>query len=151
MLDHAIIFTSAFIALFVGHYLADFWLQTASQAEDKARPDWRGRFACLRHVATLTITKATILGITAAVIGLRISITAACIALIIDAASHYWADRRVTLKKLAELTGKYSFYRLGSPRPKQNDNPVLGTGAHALDQSWHITWLWIAALIIAAA
>jgi hypothetical protein len=34
--------------------------------------------------------------------------------------------------------------------PRQFDNPSNGTGAYALDQSWHIGWLFIAALVIAA-
>jgi len=36
------------------------------------------------------------------------------------------------------------------PRPHRDDNPTLGTGAYALDQSFHIFWLIIAALLIAA-
>lgn len=34
--------------------------------------------------------------------------------------------------------------------PRPFDNPSLGTGAYALDQSWHIGWLFVTALIIAA-
>lgn len=148
---HALLFASTFAALFVGHYVGDFWLQTAAQAANKARAGWRGRLACFGHITRLTITKIAILAITTAVLDLHISIIAVIIALFVDAASHYWADRRSTLAKLARLLGKSDFYRLGSPRPGHDDNPSLGTGAHSLDQSWHIMWLWIASLIIAAA
>lgn len=34
--------------------------------------------------------------------------------------------------------------------PRPFDNPSLGTGAYALDQSWHIGWLFVTALIVAA-
>ncbi|MEU0516669.1 hypothetical protein [Streptosporangium sp. NPDC006007] len=50
---------------------------------------------------------------------------------------------------LAERTGKGDFHRLGAPRPGTTDAPHLGTGAYALDQSWHIGWLFVSALIIA--
>ncbi len=33
--------------------------------------------------------------------------------------------------------------------PRPFDNPTLGTGAYALDQSWHIGWLFVTALLIA--
>lgn len=148
---HAVVFVSVFIALLVGHYIGDFWLQTATQAENKALKSWRGRFACAQHAATLALTKIVILDITAIVTEIHIPIAAAAIAIIIDAISHYWADRRTPLKKLADMLGKSNFYTLGTPRPGHDDNTSLGTGSHALDQSWHIAWIWIAALIIAAA
>jgi hypothetical protein len=67
-----------------------------------------------------------------------------------EPASHYWAGRRSTLARLAAAIGKGEYYRLGSPRPGWADNPSIGTGAYALDQAWHIAWLWVAALVIAA-
>jgi hypothetical protein len=73
--------------------------------------------------------------------------------------------------------GKHDFYRLGQPRKVRAvicsvpdseppagrmvelieepgraaewDNPSLGTGAYALDQSWHWFWLFVAALVTA--
>ena len=73
----------------------------------------------------------------------------ALLALGVDAASHYWADRRYTLRGLAGRLGKSEFYELGAPRPGRDDNPCLGSGAMALDQAWHIGWLFVAALILA--
>jgi hypothetical protein len=46
------------------------------------------------------------------------------------------------------VPGKGEFYRLGAPRRGRDDNPTLGTGAYALDQAWHVGWLFISALII---
>lgn len=61
-----------------------------------------------------------------------------------DAISHYWADRRSTLARLADRLGKGELYALGDGAAAP-----AGTGAYALDQSWHHAWLYIAALIIA--
>jgi hypothetical protein len=95
--------------------------------------------ACARHVATLAVTKA-------------IGLAAVVLALALDALSHYWADRRSTLAWLADWLdrtvspGKADFFRLGGPRPGRDDAPHLGTGAYALDQSWHIGFVFLAAL-----
>ena len=70
--------------------------------------------------------------------------------LAVNAGTHYWADRRFTLAALCERTGKGAFYRMGAPRPGHDDQLHLGTGAYVLDQSWHIFWMFAAALIIAA-
>ncbi len=79
--------------------------------------------------------------------------------------------------RLDNRLGKGAFYRLGAPRPVSAwtesphgdgrdersvslhqagkgdpvpwDNPSLGTGAYALDQSWHWAWLFVAALLTA--
>ncbi|SEG90968.1 hypothetical protein SAMN04489712_1282 [Thermomonospora echinospora] len=59
-----------------------------------------------------------------------------------DGISHYWADRRTTLLRLARLVGKGEFAELGDGAAAP-----AGTGAYALDQSWHIGWLFAAALI----
>jgi hypothetical protein len=37
----------------------------------------------------------------------------------------------------------------GAETPAPFDNPSLGTGAYAIDQSWHIAWLAVAALATA--
>jgi hypothetical protein len=147
---HAAVFAAAFAVLYAAHQVADHWIQTDAQASGKGRPGWTGRMACSRHIATMTVLKAAALAVTVAVLGMPVSPFLAAAGLAIDAASHYWADRRTTLAKLASRTGKSRFYTLGAPRPGHDDNPSLGTGAYALDQSWHIAWLWFAALIIAA-
>ena len=92
-------------------------------------------------------------------------------ALLVSGATHYWADRRWTLAWLADqldwLSGKAGFYRLGTPRPLKLvarstaedggtmwaplDQPTLGTGAWALDQSFHYLFsVFAPALILAA-
>ena len=147
----AAIFSAVFIALYVAHQVGDHWVQSSCQAAAKGGPGWAGRNACAKHVASLLITKLIALCAVSAVLDLGLSVPFVVLALAVDAVSHYWADRRTTLARLAHLVGKGEFYRLGAPRPgpDHDDNPSLGTGAYALDQSWHIAWLGIAALIIA--
>jgi cobalamin biosynthesis protein CobD/CbiB len=143
-----------FAALLAAHYAGDYWAQTNRQAQDKALPGKRGRQACAAHVASMTACKVTALA-ALQVSGRKVSWPHAVAALAADAASHYVADPRKPLEALAgqleQRMGKLTFYRLGAPRPGRDDNPVLGTGAHSLDQAWHITWLWCAAVVAASA
>ena len=142
-----------FAALFTAHQAGDYWAQTSAQARDKGLPGHPGQVACGQHVASLTACKAASLGLLH-LSGRRVSPYRTVLALAADAASHYLADRRdVTvpsgLPKLAFAAGHRGFWMLGVPREGKDDNPVLGTGGHALDQSFHIACLWGAALIAA--
>ncbi|MGW9594096.1 DUF3307 domain-containing protein [Streptomyces chartreusis] len=146
---HAATFAAVFIALYVAHSVGDHWVQTSHQSAHKGRPGWVGRLADARHVATLTLTKVAVLIPAAALLGLHLSVGGVVVGLAVDAITHWWADRRTTLAWLAKVTGKGEFYRLGAPRAGRDDNPHIGTGAYALDQSFHHLWLLVAALIIA--
>jgi hypothetical protein len=157
MTTHQAAFALVWIGLFTGHQLADYWLHTDTQAKQKGGPGWPGRLANFRHALTHLAVKAAVLLIIWALIGLRVSLIAAAAGLTVDTVSHYWADRRSTLLWLCEVmdrlyapSGKVAFYRLGAPRPGHDDNPSMGTGAAHLDQSWHMVWITIAALLIAA-
>lgn len=141
-------FAAVFAALYAAHALADHWIQTGRQAMTKGLPGWPGRRACAAHVATLTATMAAALGALVAA-GAHLAPWPLVVGLAVNAVTHYWADRRTTLARLAAALGKAEFYRLGAPRPGRDDNPTLGTGAYALDQAWHMAWLFAAALIIA--
>jgi hypothetical protein len=145
----AAVFAAVFAALYVAHSVGDHWVQSSHQAAHKGRPGWIGRLADARHVATLTLTKLALLLPLAWLLDLRLSVLGILAGLGIDALSHWWADRRTTLAWLAKVTGKGEFYRLGAPRAGRDDNPHIGTGAYALDQSFHHLWLLIAALVIA--
>jgi hypothetical protein len=132
------IFDAAFAALYVGHMIGDHWIQSPGQADVKGEPGWSGRLACAWHVATLTAMVTATLMLTVMATGIHLGLAATTSGLMINALTHYWADRRVTLARLAEKAGKGSFYQLGSPRWGRGDNPNLGTGAYALDQAWHV-------------
>jgi uncharacterized MAPEG superfamily protein len=147
-----VVFAVAFVALYAAHEVADHWVQTHHQSMAKGLPGWRGRAACARHVASYTVTQVLALLATAAVTGARSSLLAVAAGVALSALSHYWADRKTTLAALAGCLrrfGKDGFYRLGMPRPGHDDNPSLGTGAYALDQSFHVLFLFAAALVIA--
>lgn len=142
-------FAAVFIALYVAHSVGDHWVQTSCQSANKGNPGWTGRLAGARHVATLTATKLALLLPVAALLGLHLSLLGLVAGLGVDAVTHWWADRRSTLAWLAKVTGKAEFYRLGAPRAGHDDNPHIGTGAYALDQSFHHLWLLIASVLIA--
>ncbi|MFE9341321.1 transcriptional regulator [Streptomyces sp. NPDC007063] len=153
----AAVFAAVYVALYIGHSLGDHWVQSSCQAASKGQPGWSGRLACARHILSLTTTKGAVLAPVVLMLDLPLTLVGLVAGLFLDAASHYWADRRTTLARLAGRCGKAEFYSLGTA-----DHPAapttaagkpaahLGTGAYALDQSWHILWLGIAALIIAA-
>jgi hypothetical protein len=140
-------FAPTFAALLVAHEVADHWLQTKHQACAKGRPGWAGRRACLGHIASYTAAQVVTLAAVSRASGCQLRPGRVAAALAVSAATHYFADRREPLRRLAEATGRGEFYQLGQPRDGRDDNPSLGTGAYALDQSWHIGWLGVAALV----
>jgi hypothetical protein len=164
------IFAAGFIALYVGHHVGDYWVQSDHDAAHKGLAGWEGRLACLRHVGSYVLTQAVCAGITMAVTGGRWHFSGFLVAMLVSGVFHYAADRREfgLMFRLARLIpGKAKFLTLGVPRKnvyvrpvdeigeymaeKPLDNPSLGTGAWALDQSWHLaTSVFLPALILAA-
>lgn len=158
-------FAAVFVVLYVAHQVADHWVQTEHQAATKGRPGWQGRVACAAHVGTYVLTALVLVSAVALLLPLDVSVPGVLAGQVVSGVTHYWADRRATLQRLAELVGKAVFYRLGAPRAHlpmapgawhpasaatSHDNPSLGTGAYALDQSWHVFWLFVAALVTVA-
>lgn len=148
-------FAAVFAALYVAHSVGDHWVQTSRQSADKGKSGWTGRLADARHVATLTATKLAVLLPVALLLDVPLSAAGLAAGLGVDAVSHWWADRRSTLARLAKMLGLEGFYSLGTPAHPAA--PVtatggaaahLGTGAYALDQSFHHLWLLVGALII---
>jgi len=142
-------FAAVFAALYAAHQVADHWVQTDHQAGHKGQPGWVGRWNCAKHVATYGATQLLALGVLALALDLRLSPLWLAVGMTINLGTHYLADRRTPLRWIAEKLGSGGFYRLGAPRPGHDDNPSLGTGAYALDQSWHIGWLFVAAVVMA--
>lgn len=150
-------FATVFITLFTGHHVGDYWVQRHHHAMTKGNPGRAGRWACTQHVISLTITKALLLLLAGLALDLRLSAAGLITGFAADATSHWWADRRTTLAHLARLTGKSDFLKVGTPdhpnHPVDAEGkyaPTTGTGLHNLDQSFHIFWLFISSLIIAA-
>jgi hypothetical protein len=144
-------FAAVFVALYVGHSVADHWVQTSCQAIRKGERTRAGQLACLRHVATLSATKWLLVLIVVGTFHVKPVWWQLVLGLLLDAGSHYWADRRFTLERLARhrLVGKGEFYDQGTDlvNAEGNPSPHTGTGRYALDQSWHHLWLFIGAWV----
>lgn len=163
-------FAAIAVALLVAHQVADHWVQTSHQAAHKGRPGWEGRRACAAHVASYTLCTTLAVVVVWLALDLPLTLGGVLCGQLVSAVTHYWADRRTTLATLADRLGLGGFYRLGSPRPQARvlvvdehglpahdadgqavtvpaDTPTLGTGAYALDQSWHWAWLGVAAMV----
>ncbi|MFF0052566.1 hypothetical protein [Streptomyces sp. NPDC005498] len=129
--------------------VADHWVQSDGQATAKGQVDdpekgttaAAGRRACLAHVGSYVGTQAVTVAVGARVLGIRITPGRAVAALAVSAVTHYVADRREPVRRLAEATGKGRFYNLGGP---------LG-GAYLLDQAIHHTAESVAVAILATA
>lgn len=148
-MSSAATFAAVAVGLLIAHRVADHWVQTEVQAATKGRRDRVGRAACARHVASYTAVTACVVLALWGVFQLDISWWGFAAGQLVSAVTHYWADRRFTLARLAVLAGHAPFYALGTPRPGRDDNPSLGTGAYELDQSWHWGWLGVAAFLTA--
>ncbi|WP_040713320.1 DUF3307 domain-containing protein [Nocardia takedensis] len=134
---------AATLATFLaGHKVGDYWVQTHHQANHKSGPGWAGRWECLKHVSTYTATLVAMLLVVAAVTGLHLTVTGVIAGQLVSAGTHYFADRRAPLHRLAVALGNGEFWTVGAGH--------LGSGAAALDQSWHVGWLWVAALVTVA-
>jgi hypothetical protein len=140
---------SMFAALYAAHQVADHHVQRDRDAQAKGLPGRAGHMACTRHVASYTATAAVALAAAHLATASRPRYGRIAAGLALSAVSHYVIDRREPLKRFAVATGHAGFYALGAPRPGHDDNPSLGTGAYALDQSAHVGFLFAAALIIA--
>jgi hypothetical protein len=143
----AVTFAVILPTLLVAHNLGDHWVQCHTQAMRKGGQGWPARRACAAHVATYTTVTASAVALVWWHFALPITPAGFVAGQAVSAVTHYWADRRTTLARLAHVLGKDDFWTLGAPRPGRDDNPTLGTGAYALDQSWHWTWLLVAALL----
>ncbi|WP_043176163.1 hypothetical protein [Streptomyces sp. NRRL B-24484] len=145
-------FAAAYALLRASATIADHWLQTTHQAACKgwhdgdvdatgaARTSAEGRRACAAHVATYTAAQGAALLLGSRVLGLRLRPQAVVCALALSGATHYVADRRRPLKKLADRVGKAPFYSLTS-------NGM--NGAYQLDQAFHHAMETAAAVIAA--
>ncbi|GAA0379375.1 hypothetical protein GCM10009541_22420 [Micromonospora gifhornensis] len=134
---HAAAFAAVFATLYAAHQVADHWIQTQHQADCKGQPGWAGRLACAAHVATYTATAVLALVFLIAGTGLRLDPSGVAVGLGISAVTHYIADRRTPLRWIADQLRK---------SPAWLDK---AGGMYALDQSWHVGWLFIAALFCA--
>ncbi|WP_329488557.1 hypothetical protein OG618_18165 [Kitasatospora sp. NBC_01246] len=131
-------FAAAYALLRSAADVADHWVQSDHQATTKGQRGEAGRRACASHVAAYTAVQAGVLLGGAQLLGIRLRPGPVAAGLALSATTHYVADRREPLRRLADATGKGRFVRLA-------DHGM--NGAYALDQAWHHGWETAAALI----
>jgi hypothetical protein len=149
-----LIFATVWPALFVAHQLGDMWIQSDHQAVAKGEAGVAGARACLGHVASYTGATAVFVGGVWLLCKVAIDLVAFACGQVISAVTHYVADRRTPLRRVARWLGKDSMIRRLAVLRGTGDQPKdvgPGTGAHELDQSWHYLWLFVAALVTASA
>lgn len=139
---------SMFAALYAAHQVADHHVQSDREACTKGLPGREGRLACARHVASYTATAGIALAAAHLATGVRPRYGRIAAGLALSAVSHYVIDRREPLKRFAELAGNGGLYALGVTRNGRQDPNGPGTGPYVLDQSAHVGFLFVAALII---
>lgn len=127
--------STLFMAMIMGHLLGDYAIQTDRQACAKSQRSWTGRLACAAHVTTYTATVATTIMITACGVTIRMHPGMLGIGLTLNAITHYAADRREPFRWFC-----VHILRKRSPWLEQG-------GMATLDQVWHLTWLYVAALL----
>lgn len=135
------VFAAVFAGLYAAHQVGDHWVQVDCQAGRKTEKSWIGRLACASHVATYTLTAVAALLAMVWALGLEVSLWPTVAGLGVSAVTHYIADRRTPLAWLARITGHKTFISVNSGGIN---------GPYLMDQSFHIFWLFVAALIIAA-
>lgn len=135
-------FGTVFAALVIGHYLADFWVQTDHQSRHKGLTgaDSRcGRWNAFKHASTYTLTLGLVLAVVLIATGAGFDQHTATVvwsALTLNGVTHYIIDRRWTLEKFARVIGKGGWI--------DNDKSAL---MH-LDQAAHLVILGGVALAI---
>ncbi|MFC7330802.1 hypothetical protein [Marinactinospora rubrisoli] len=134
--ERAARFAAVAVAMLAAHEGADYWAQSEREAKYKGDDSAKGRIACASHVATYTaINTAAVVAVNRWLqLGLAPHRIAAGQAL--SAVTHYAADRREPLRRLAVATGNEPFWNLRG-------------GAALLDQSAHKVVLVLAAAITA--
>jgi hypothetical protein len=150
----AIVALVAFAFGLAGHYLGDHWVQTGCQAgkkalngaETKACALWN----CAKHVLTWTAT--VTMFIAGAGWWLHLPLRPGWLAagITLNAVTHFVADLRTPLIWLARLLGRGGYIdHVNVQRASGVESTGPGTAIFELDQSWHIAWLAISALVIA--
>lgn len=163
------LFAAAGLALYVGHHVGDYWIQTDEQARHKGDAGVVGRLMCAMHCWSYVMTQAACLALAWPLLDLpKVSGWRLLAALAVSGVTHYLADRRehgLMVWLARRLPGKAAFLTLGKPRGLQVeasvsgerlsrgvmiDAPSLTTGSWALDQSWHLFFgVFVPALILA--
>lgn len=110
-------FADIAITLYVAHHVGDYWIQRDQDAQHKGDPGWDGRLHCLSHVVTYVATQTAMLLVMEMVLRLHHSPLGSTVGLAVSGVTHYIADRREPLKRIASwIPGRARFIELGTPR-----------------------------------
>lgn len=145
----------AFCFGLAGHYVGDHWVQTSAQACDKAldRPGCNvlaALLACARHVLGWSTTVSMCIAGACLWLGLPMRPGWFAAGMLLNAVSHFAADLRTPLIWLARRLGRGGYLdHVQVHRGKTVEKTGPGTALFHLDQSWHILWLGVAALVMA--
>ncbi|WP_335991694.1 DUF3307 domain-containing protein [Glycomyces sp. MUSA5-2] len=137
-IETAIAFGAVAPTLYAAHAVGDHWVQSHTSACAKGTAGAAGHRACLTHVLTYLATcLVAVLAVTAA-LGILDTLTATgvVVGLVVNGLTHYVVDRRKPLVFLARLTGHGGWIDSGDPE-----------AAYKLDQSWHLGWLLVSAVL----
>lgn len=139
-------------ALSAAHEVGDQWVQTGHQAYTKGEPGRRGRLACAAHVATYSATGVAAVLAASRWLGVPMKGRALAAGIAVNALTHYMADRRTPLRRLAALAGNEDYLACSTVVRSPGADAVdtgPGTALFHLDQSWHYAWIFISALVAA--
>ncbi len=144
----------AFGAMLAGHYIGDQWIQTNGQACKKALNGGQSPscalWHCAKHVITWTATTVAFLAGAGWWLHLPLKPGWLAAGIAVNAVTHFIADLRTPLIWLGQLLGRSNYIEHGQVvRPAGAERSGPGTAMFHLDQSWHIAWLLVAALLVA--
>lgn len=154
LIARAVLALTVFAFGLAGHYVGDHWVQTDGQACKKS---WAAQtracavWNCAKHVATWTATVTVF--VCAAGWWLELPLRPGWLAagMAVNAVTHFVADLRAPLIWMAtKLFGRTGYIDYGNVvRSSGTASTGPGTALMELDQSWHIGWLAVSALIAA--
>lgn len=144
----------AFAFGLAGHYAGDQWVQTSGQACNKALNGDGGRMCaiwnCAKHVVTWSAAVTVFIALAGWWLHLPLRPGWLAAGMAVNAVTHFVADLRTPLLWLARLVGRDGY--LTAVDVVRRSGPAAtgpGTALFHLDQSWHIAWLAVSALVIA--
>jgi hypothetical protein len=146
----------AFAFGLAGHYVGDHWIQTSPQACRKALNGGDSRtvamWHCAKHVVTWAATVTVFIAGAAWWLHLPLRPGWLIAGMTLNAVTHFVADLRTPLIWIVRLVGRGGYVDnchvvRTAGAPAETTGP--GTAAFELDQSWHIAWLAVSALVIA--
>ena len=93
-MDQAAVFAASALALYAGHHVGDYWIQTDHQAQHKGNAGAEGVLNCLLHVLSYCATQVACLFLVVWAVDLNLSVLGIVAAVAVSGGTHYLADRR---------------------------------------------------------